>query len=102
MPRANLSKSEAWLEAAVESLDACRWDVAAGSAVTAGISACDAITGALIGQTMYASSIAADQSWIDSVTGPVPDDTPATTVPEPTTLAACGIALLPLLRRRQT
>lgn len=27
-----------------------RWDVAAGSAVTAGISACDAITGALVGQ----------------------------------------------------
>ncbi len=48
--RAYLSKSEAWLEAAVESLDACRWDVAAGSAVTAGISACDAITGALVGQ----------------------------------------------------
>jgi len=35
---------------AVESLDARRWDVAAGSAVTAGISACDAITGTLIGQ----------------------------------------------------
>jgi len=45
-----LSKSKAWLDAAVESLDARRWDVAAGSAVTAGISACDAITGALIGQ----------------------------------------------------
>jgi len=48
--QAHLSKSEAWLEAAVESLDASRWDVAAGSAVTAGISACDAITGALVGQ----------------------------------------------------
>jgi hypothetical protein len=47
--RAYLSKSKAWLEAAVESLDADRWDVAAGSAVTAGISACDAITGALVG-----------------------------------------------------
>ena len=34
----------------MESLDADRWDVAAGSAVTAGISACDAITGALVGQ----------------------------------------------------
>ena len=34
----------------MESLDAGRWDVAAGSAVTAGISACDAITGALVGQ----------------------------------------------------
>ena len=48
--RAYLTKAEAWLEAAVESLDACRWDVAAGSAVTAGISVCDAITGALVGQ----------------------------------------------------
>ena len=48
--RAYLSKSEAWLEAAVESLGACRWDVAAGNAVTAGISACDAVTGALVGQ----------------------------------------------------
>lgn len=47
--RAYLSKSKSWLEAAVESLDARRWDVAAGSAVTAGISACDAITGALVG-----------------------------------------------------
>jgi hypothetical protein len=47
---AYLSKSKAWLDAAVESLDARRWDVAAGSAVTAGISACDAITGALVGQ----------------------------------------------------
>ena len=49
-PRAYLSKSKAWLDAAVESLDARRWDVAAGSAVTAGISASDAITGALVGQ----------------------------------------------------
>jgi len=48
--RAYLSKSRAWLDAAVENLDARRWDVAAGSAVTAGISACDAITGALVGQ----------------------------------------------------
>jgi hypothetical protein len=48
--RAYLSKSKAWLDAAVENLDARRWDVAAGSAVTAGISACDAITGALVGQ----------------------------------------------------
>jgi hypothetical protein len=48
--RAYLSKSKAWLDAAAESLDARRWDVAAGSAVTAGISACDAITGALVGQ----------------------------------------------------
>jgi hypothetical protein len=48
--RAYLSKSEAWLEAAVESLGARRWDVAAGSAVNAGISACDAVTGALVGQ----------------------------------------------------
>ena len=48
--RAYLSKASAWLEAATESLAAKRWDVAAGSAVTAGICACDAITGALVGQ----------------------------------------------------
>jgi hypothetical protein len=48
--RAYLSKSKAWLETAGESLDTGRWDVAAGSAVTAGIGACDAITGALVGQ----------------------------------------------------
>ncbi len=48
--RAYLSKSKAWLEAAVDNLAARRWDVAAGSAVTAGIGACDAITGALVGQ----------------------------------------------------
>jgi hypothetical protein len=48
--RAYLSKSKAWLDASIESLDARRWDLAAGSAVTAGISACDAITGALVGQ----------------------------------------------------
>jgi hypothetical protein len=48
--RAYLSKADAWFEAAKESLSAQRWDVAAGSAVTAGISACDAITGNLIGQ----------------------------------------------------
>jgi hypothetical protein len=47
---AYLSKSKARLEAAVESLAARRWDVADGSAVTAGISACDAITGTLVGQ----------------------------------------------------
>ena len=44
------AKSRAWLAAAQESLDARRWDVAAGSAVTAGINACDAISGALLGQ----------------------------------------------------
>jgi hypothetical protein len=48
--RAYLSKAKTWLEAAVESLDSGRWDVAAGSAVTAGISACDPLTGALVGQ----------------------------------------------------
>lgn len=48
--RAYLSKASAWLEAATESLAAKRWDVAGGSAVTAGICACDAITGALVGQ----------------------------------------------------
>ena len=48
--RAYLSKSEAWLEAAVESLGARRWDVAAGSAVNAGISACDAVTAVLVGE----------------------------------------------------
>lgn len=48
--RAYLAKSTAWLHAAEDSLAAGRWDVAAGSAVTAGINACDAITGTLVGQ----------------------------------------------------
>ena len=48
--RAYLSKASAWLQAAEESLQARRWDVAAGSAVTAGINACDSLTGALLGQ----------------------------------------------------
>lgn len=48
--RAYLSKAIAWLDAAKESLDARRWDVAAGGAVTAGINACDAIAGALVGE----------------------------------------------------
>jgi hypothetical protein len=45
-----MAKSSAWLEAAEESLRALRWDVAAGSAVNAGMNACDALTGALVGQ----------------------------------------------------
>ena len=48
--RAYLAKASAWLEAAEESLHARRWDVAAGSAATAGINACDALTGALVGR----------------------------------------------------
>lgn len=48
--RAYLSKASAWLQAAEESLQAGRWDVAAGSAVTAGINACDSLSGALLGQ----------------------------------------------------
>ena len=48
--RAYLAKAESWLEAAAESLEARRWDVAAGSAVTAGINACDAVLGSLLGQ----------------------------------------------------
>lgn len=48
--RAYLSKATSWLQAAEESLQAKRWDVAAGSAVTAGINASDALTGALLGQ----------------------------------------------------
>jgi hypothetical protein len=47
---AYLAKSRGWLAASHESLAAERWDVAAGSAVTAGINACDAICGALLGQ----------------------------------------------------
>ena len=47
---AYLGKASAWLQAAEESLQAHRWDVAAGSAVTAGINACDSLTGALLGQ----------------------------------------------------
>ena len=48
--RAYLVKASAWLEAAEENLRARRWDVAAGSAVTAGVNASDAITGSLLGQ----------------------------------------------------
>jgi len=48
--RAYLAKAESWLEAASESLEVRRWDVAAGSAVTAGINACDAVLGSLLGQ----------------------------------------------------
>lgn len=48
--RAYLAKAAAWLEAAEDNLRARRWDVAAGSAVTAGINASDAITGSLLGQ----------------------------------------------------
>jgi hypothetical protein len=48
--RAYLAKATSWVEAAAESLDASRWDVAAGSAVTAGINACDAISGMLLGR----------------------------------------------------
>jgi hypothetical protein len=48
--RAYLSKVSAWLQAAEESLQAGRWDVAAGSAVTAGINASDSLSGALLGQ----------------------------------------------------
>jgi|SRR5579875_1949873 hypothetical protein len=47
---AYLAKSREWLAAARDSLAAERWDVAAGSAVTAGVNACDAICGALLGQ----------------------------------------------------
>jgi hypothetical protein len=48
--RAYLAKASAWLQVAEENLDAGGWDVAAGSAVTAGINACDALSGALLGQ----------------------------------------------------
>ena len=48
--RAYLAKASAWLEAAEDNLRARRWDVAAGSAVTAGVNASDAITGSLLGQ----------------------------------------------------
>lgn len=47
---AYLAKARSWLGASQESVAAERWDVAAGSAVTAGINACDAICGALLGQ----------------------------------------------------
>lgn len=42
--RAYLAKASAWLQAAEENLEAGRWDV------TAGINACDALSGALLGQ----------------------------------------------------
>jgi hypothetical protein len=45
-----LAKASDWLESARQNLDAARWDVAAGSAVTAGINACDAFCGALLGE----------------------------------------------------
>ena len=48
--RAYLAKASAWLQAAEENLQAGRWDVAAGSAVTAGINACDSLSGSLLGQ----------------------------------------------------
>jgi hypothetical protein len=48
--QAYLAKASSWLEAAGDSLGAGRWDVAAGSAVTAGINACDAISGSLLGR----------------------------------------------------
>jgi hypothetical protein len=47
---AYLAKSRSWLSASQEGLAAERWDVAAGSAVTASINACDSICGALLGQ----------------------------------------------------
>jgi hypothetical protein len=47
---AYLAKSQSWLDASRESLTAERWDVAAGGAVTAGVNACDAICGTLLGQ----------------------------------------------------
>jgi hypothetical protein len=45
-----LAKANDWLESARQNLEAARWDVAAGSAVTAGINACDALCGATLGQ----------------------------------------------------
>ena len=48
--RAYLAKASAWLQAAEENLQAGRWDVAAGSAVTAGMNACDSLSGSLLGQ----------------------------------------------------
>jgi hypothetical protein len=47
---AYLAKANNWLDGARESLQADRWDVAAGSAVTSGINACDAICGYLLGE----------------------------------------------------
>lgn len=47
---AYLAKAQNWLDTANESLLAGRWDVAAGCTVTAGINACDAICGYLLGE----------------------------------------------------
>ncbi len=47
---AYLAKSRSWLDASRESVAADRWDVAAGSAVTTGVNACDATCSALLGQ----------------------------------------------------
>jgi hypothetical protein len=47
---AYLTKARNWLDAAVESLAAERWEVAAGSAVMAGINASDVMCGLLLGE----------------------------------------------------
>lgn|SRR5487761_1368027 len=47
---AYLTKARSWLDAASESLAAERWDVAAGSAVMAGINASDVMCGLLLGE----------------------------------------------------
>jgi hypothetical protein len=46
---AYLSKASRWLQSAIENLDARRWDVAVGSAVTSGVNACDAILESVVG-----------------------------------------------------
>jgi hypothetical protein len=47
---AYLAKARSWLNTAAESLAAERWDVAAGSAVMAGINASDVMCGLLLGE----------------------------------------------------
>jgi hypothetical protein len=60
----------------------------------------ETFTGALLGQTMYASSISANAAWIDSVIGDVPS-LPQTIAPEPTSLALLTLATVPLTLRRR-
>lgn len=66
------------------------------------------VTGALLGQSLYASSVAANQGWIGSVVGGVPayagPPDPVGSVPEPASagLVAVGAAALIVRRRRRT
>ena len=57
----------------------------------------EVFTGAIIGQTMYATSVAANIAWIDSVVG----DVPTSVVPEPATVGLVSLAAATLTLRRR-